>query len=158
MDITLFFDDDAKQNQKGKTNEKVIMAISKSKINEYLKILIKLYDAKKISDHEHNFMIKYIRVGGTIINIGKFVNIVNRVNNEELINFCYNTFDKFFSKPKLNEELDKELINKNCLHLEYVEKINEIVHEVTNENDSITFTNDQINGIRKVINFTSNNN
>src|SRR5437868_15086106 len=100
MDITLFFEGDVQNN---KPNENVIMAINKSKINEYLKILRRLYDDKKVDELEHEFMVKYIRVGGTVINIARFVNIVNRVNDSSLTNFCYNTFEKFFSKPSYNE-------------------------------------------------------
>ena len=72
MDITLFCNDEKENKHSNKLHdEKVFMSISKSKINEYTKILNKLYDNKKINENEHTFMLIYIKVGGTIINIEK---------------------------------------------------------------------------------------
>lgn len=154
MDITLFCENsqDDNQNVKNKLDDKVILSINKNKINEYLKIVTRLYDDKKIDNSDRTFLIKYIQVGGTIINVGKLVKIVNKVDDDELINFCFTTFDKFFTKEE--NILVKEINVKR--KLEYVKKIDDIIKCVINDNDAIKFTNDQMNAINKVINFISN--
>jgi len=146
MDITLFFDDET-DNKKSQMEEKVIMAISKSKITSYMGIIGRLYSEMKIDDNEHVFLTKYIQQGGTIINIIKLINILNRVHDDEMNKFCIDTFSKYMSYVK--EETNRIIFS---------EKTQEIINGVIQDNNMITFTEDQTIAINKMVAYMSNEN
>ena len=152
MDITLFLDNDAiKEGDDRKTIE--VNGISKTHLKEYMDILTRLSNKKKITFAEHTFLLQYIKKNGSLINIETFTQIVNKTNNSELINLCANIFSKLITLTKLDNGDDGKTIEV----LTY--DTNRIIKDMLESYDtykSMKFTNDQENAISNIITFMSN--
>lgn len=134
MDITHYLNDNIINNKIKKNN-----VISTDLMN----YLNKFYEEKKINLLEFTFLIEFIKSKGLIINVNWFVDIINRINNDDFINICYKSFDKLFTISQKKIKFDAEKLTNEF---------------IVSKKDSLEFTNDQKVAIKNIINFISDRN
>lgn len=126
MDKYLLTDNEKKQNK--------YEALYKSKICQYSK-------SDTITLLEYSYLLNFCNTKDSIINSMWFVEIVNKINDEELNNCITNIFNNIFC------------VENNVVAL----KTNTITNTICEaRNDRIQFTNDQKTGITNICNFLPN--
>jgi hypothetical protein len=142
MDITYFLDPNNNKKDKKEDKNRKIKKELINYINKYTKLNKK--DKKYINLLEHKFLIKFIKNNHSIININWFIDIINRINDNNIINLCSSIFSNLFKKDKI----DNINFNKNNI----ITEINNIKY------NKFSFTNEQNEAINNMINFIINYN
>lgn len=113
------------------------------RIKRYKELLGENVKNGKITLHEYSYMLDYLEEGGTIVNVGWFFELVNRIDNEEFSRIIKKIFPNFFSK----------IDGKNGIKL----KINKLNQQIVKEKEKhINFTKDQMLGIKNLFDFLPN--
>lgn len=129
MDITYFLQD--KKHKKDRLQNKPIN-------NKFIVYLNRLYNTKKINLLEFTDMMHFAK-SGSIVNISSIIDIVNKVKEDEFIEFCYETFNLLY-------------VNEGYLMID----INKIINNfIISKKGIIEFTDDQKNAIKEIITFLS---
>lgn len=127
MDITHFLD-----NVKVPTKTRLS---NNGTMDTFLAHLTRLTKEKRLNLLEFTFMTQFAKSGGSIVNILWFVDIVNRVTDEDFTNSCQKAFDKLFTvyeKVLLfdTQKLMEELINSKKEELEFTEDQKVAIREI----------------------------
>lgn len=125
MDLFLISDED---KEKIRLNEQYISKITQAVKDEKLNLL------------EYSYLINYKDIGGTLANAQWFVNLINKINDDELYNLVITIFKNLYAKNNnqiiLNDNIYKNLIKE--------------------KKEIIKFTKDQKKAIKKICMFLPN--
>jgi len=142
MDITLFF---TKKSKKSNPDKK-----EKNK-DDYIRILSQLLSNKSIDMLEYSFLLNFSKVGGTLVNMGRFNKIYGRLTTKHYSteNVVIDTFKEVCSR-KIPHILELSTFTKDGVDI----NINKILEKIIDNN--FEFTDDQKNGIINICNFLAN--
>ena len=146
MDITDYFK--SKTTNKNEENEKKNESIKKKIRREYLGLLGQVINKEWIDLLEYSHMINYFKSGGTLVNMGRY----NQIYNKILKNRIYD--EKFINRfEKVSKKLYSHLYSLIDTENDKI-SIDELVKGLSKHNsDDLQFTKDQLKGIKSICNF-----
>ena len=154
MDITYYFKKNVNHNYKFSHKTADQKAILTTK---YLSCLAKLINTQAIDILEYTHLINFMKTGGTIVNLGRFDQIFNKIkkdgkiDNEAKNNFINVSKQLFGHLLELFRIDDLDYIGEEQINIDNIlKKLQEYSKE------EIIFTNDQKEAIIKICNFLLN--
>lgn len=133
--------DQLNKNESESDSSQIITNLPENEIN---KLINTEREGGNLDNLEWLFVLEFINnIDDSIVNIEWFVKIINKLNNQDLIKLLGKKFKKYFIiEEKLLKFSEEKLIENLINHKKEV----------------ITFTNDQLVGIRNIIKFLADNN
>lgn len=109
-------------------------------VNSYKAFVAICVKEDKITLLEYTYMLDYLEEGGSMVNSGRFYEIVNRLENEDFCRMVKKLFPNIYSKIEGKNQIKSK-----------VPKLSDLIIE--DKKDHIEFTSDQLKAIKKLFNF-----